>query len=224
MIRRPPRSTLFPYTTLFRAWGSSCRGRSRSPRWTPHEPPGGAARSRRAHTPPQAEGRSGLSPPPPAARCPRACPPRPSPAAPPSHRAPHRPAAESPFPQGLHPDTIPIVWGPAVQFNPFYPAGLSPGRTPGLRGARRIKAYSLGAKDMPSLEDEDLVLEILSDKGLRPERFSKQERRMGKTPDFRVFCGDVLVCYCEVKSIEEDTWLDKQLEAAAPGEIVGGGR
>lgn len=77
---------------------------------------------------------------------------------------------------------------------------------------------------MPSLEDEDLVLKILSDKGLRPERFSKQERRKGKTPDFRVFRGDALACYCEVKSIEEDTWLDEQLEAAAPGEIVGGGR
>src|SRR2546429_2004251 len=24
MIRRPPRSTLFPYTTLFRSWGSLC--------------------------------------------------------------------------------------------------------------------------------------------------------------------------------------------------------
>src|SRR2546429_4486197 len=24
MIRRPPRSTLFPYTTLFRSWGSHC--------------------------------------------------------------------------------------------------------------------------------------------------------------------------------------------------------
>src|SRR5947209_13474891 len=27
MIRRPPRSTLFPYTTLFRSRGSSCRSR-----------------------------------------------------------------------------------------------------------------------------------------------------------------------------------------------------
>src|SRR5258708_30703975 len=27
MIRRPPRSTLFPYTTLFRSWaGARCRG------------------------------------------------------------------------------------------------------------------------------------------------------------------------------------------------------
>src|SRR4249919_4079150 len=30
MIRRPPRSTLFPYTTLFRS-----NIRARSPRWTP---------------------------------------------------------------------------------------------------------------------------------------------------------------------------------------------
>src|SRR3712207_7566799 len=29
MIRRPPRSTLFPYTTLFRsAWGGNCSGSS----------------------------------------------------------------------------------------------------------------------------------------------------------------------------------------------------
>src|SRR5437588_12768980 len=26
MIRRPPRSTLFPYTTLFRSWWTSCSG------------------------------------------------------------------------------------------------------------------------------------------------------------------------------------------------------
>src|SRR2546427_9124113 len=33
MIRRPPRSTLFPYTTLFRSWGStSSRQANRSPR------------------------------------------------------------------------------------------------------------------------------------------------------------------------------------------------
>src|SRR2546429_6059903 len=33
MIRRPPRSTLFPYTTLFRSWNHSVsRPRTRSPR------------------------------------------------------------------------------------------------------------------------------------------------------------------------------------------------
>src|SRR5438105_11432033 len=35
MIRRPPRSTLFPYTTLFRSWAARAgRSVSRSPRWT----------------------------------------------------------------------------------------------------------------------------------------------------------------------------------------------
>src|SRR5438876_4984233 len=34
MIRRPPRSTLFPYTTLFRSRGRACRGRRR-----PRDPP-----------------------------------------------------------------------------------------------------------------------------------------------------------------------------------------
>src|SRR6185295_18257244 len=29
MIRRPPRSTLFPYTTLFRSWRTPCRASSR---------------------------------------------------------------------------------------------------------------------------------------------------------------------------------------------------
>src|SRR5262245_65784295 len=32
MIRRPPRSTLFPYTTLFRSWRAGSRGRH-APRW-----------------------------------------------------------------------------------------------------------------------------------------------------------------------------------------------
>src|SRR2546423_8068865 len=30
MIRRPPRSTLFPYTTLFRSWQSAVRPRART--------------------------------------------------------------------------------------------------------------------------------------------------------------------------------------------------
>lgn len=75
---------------------------------------------------------------------------------------------------------------------------------------------------MPSLEDEELVARLLAAKGLRAERFSKAERRQGKTPDFRVFKNDALKFFCEVKSVEEDTWLDKQLNVAAPGQIVGG--
>ncbi|MEI7843622.1 MAG: hypothetical protein WCI39_11400 [Gallionellaceae bacterium] len=75
---------------------------------------------------------------------------------------------------------------------------------------------------MPSLEDEDLVVDILTGKGLRAERFSKEERRRGKTPDFRVFQGETLKFFCEVKSVEDDTWLDGKLDAAIPGEVVGG--
>src|SRR2546426_5370947 len=33
MIRRPPRSTLFPYTTLFRSWISGSRVRSTQNQW-----------------------------------------------------------------------------------------------------------------------------------------------------------------------------------------------
>src|SRR2546430_9886204 len=36
MIRRPPRSTLFPYTTLFRSWQGPCRHQQ----WTPARPEG----------------------------------------------------------------------------------------------------------------------------------------------------------------------------------------
>lgn len=77
---------------------------------------------------------------------------------------------------------------------------------------------------MPSLEDEEVVVKLLDDKGLRAERYSKAERRQGKTPDFRVFHGEELKFLCEVKSVENDTWLDKKLDAATSGEIVGGFR
>src|SRR5256712_9040464 len=38
MIRRPPRSTLFPYTTLFRSSTMRRRSSSRPPRWTARSP------------------------------------------------------------------------------------------------------------------------------------------------------------------------------------------
>src|SRR2546428_3224242 len=44
MIRRPPRSTLFPYTTLFRSWMASPRvgGHDRACIWMGEEPQGTA--------------------------------------------------------------------------------------------------------------------------------------------------------------------------------------
>src|SRR5438477_8146564 len=51
MIRRPPRSTLFPYTTLFRSWSAtwqrhSCRKSSPWIPWTPS--PGAPSRDRKS--------------------------------------------------------------------------------------------------------------------------------------------------------------------------------
>src|SRR2546430_6997396 len=45
MIRRPPRSTLFPYTTLFRSHRAHVRHRARRSRAGPHHP--GEERGRR---------------------------------------------------------------------------------------------------------------------------------------------------------------------------------
>jgi hypothetical protein len=73
-------------------------------------------------------------------------------------------------------------------------------------------------------QNELVAAEFLTQRGLRAERFTKEEQRRGKTPDFRVFRADELACYCEVKSIDQDMWLDAQLAAAPPMTIVGGGR
>src|SRR2546426_9335041 len=58
MIRRPPRSTLFPYTTLFRswsrprrsAWSRHCRSSSASPAPSPSPPPSPRAGRSEEHT------------------------------------------------------------------------------------------------------------------------------------------------------------------------------
>jgi hypothetical protein len=57
---------------------------------------------------------------------------------------------------------------------------------------------------------------------LRPERFSKEEMRLGKTPDFRVFSDSDLAAYCEAKHVQHDDWLDEQLKEARPLQVVGG--
>src|SRR3712207_7965139 len=55
MIRRPPRSTLFPYTTLFRSGRGSLRGRGAAPRARPDtdgvEAPGLVPAGGRVHAP-----------------------------------------------------------------------------------------------------------------------------------------------------------------------------
>lgn len=46
----------------------------------------------------------------------------------------------------------------------------------------------------------------------------------GRTPDFRVVSGDRFAFFCEVKTAQEDEWLDRQIDEAPPGTLVGGAR
>lgn len=71
---------------------------------------------------------------------------------------------------------------------------------------------------------EQFAEQFLLSHSLRPEKFTKEERREGKTPDFRVFKGTDHVAYCEAKHVQHDEWLERQLEHAKPLETVGGMR
>jgi len=53
---------------------------------------------------------------------------------------------------------------------------------------------------------EQLVSDSLAKNDLRAERFTKVEMRERKTPDFRVFRGQELAFYCEVKEVARDDW------------------
>ena len=72
------------------------------------------------------------------------------------------------------------------------------------------------------LDGEARVCEYFTSRGLRVERFNKAEMKQGRTPDFRVFANDEFAFYCEVKTAQEDEWLDRQLDAAPPETLVGG--
>jgi hypothetical protein len=72
--------------------------------------------------------------------------------------------------------------------------------------------------------NESRAREFLIGRGFRVERFGKAETRVGKTPDFHVYQGDAFRFYCEVKGVDPDRWLDRLLDNAPPGQIVGGGR
>lgn len=75
-------------------------------------------------------------------------------------------------------------------------------------------------------DGEGRVQEYLTGAGLQVEHFSKAEIRQGqgRTPDFRVFANGELAFYCEVKTAQEDEWLNKQLAAAPPLTLAGGSR
>jgi len=76
----------------------------------------------------------------------------------------------------------------------------------------------------PKLDGEARVAQYLESLGLKTARYSKQEQRASRTPDFKVYSGESLALYCEVKTSQEDTWLDELLENVEPGTLVGGTR
>lgn len=94
----------------------------------------------------------------------------------------------------------------------------------GNLGRWRGSRYPTSEMSKAALDGERRVQTYLASFGLRNERFTKTEKRRGKTPDFRVFAGEQLAFYCEVKTAQEDDWLDRQLATALPLTPVGGSR
>jgi len=80
---------------------------------------------------------------------------------------------------------------------------------PGKGGCSRPGA-TLGQMSRARLDGESRGLEYLASMGFRVERFSKSEMQKSRTPDFRFFAEEGLAFYCEVKTAQEETWLDKQ--------------
>ena len=73
-------------------------------------------------------------------------------------------------------------------------------------------------------QGEQAAADFFAKRGLRVQRFSKEEIQRGKAPDFRVFRNKEFVMFCEVKHLQCDDWLYKRLDNAAPGQVVGGVR
>jgi hypothetical protein len=69
------------------------------------------------------------------------------------------------------------------------------------------------------VRDEELAAEFLTSRGIQAARV--EEDRFAKTPDFRLMKEGRLVAYCEVKTFEQDVWLEKMLAHAKPGELAG---
>jgi hypothetical protein len=78
--------------------------------------------------------------------------------------------------------------------------------------------------DMGLNQGEQAAADFFAKCGLYLQRFSKEEIRCGKTPDFRVFRNNEFVMFCEAKHLQCDDWLDKPSENATSGEIVDGVR
>jgi hypothetical protein len=68
---------------------------------------------------------------------------------------------------------------------------------------------------------EQFVAEFLARCGLSAGTFSARDRSRSKTPDFKVFKEKQLVFYCEVKSKDEERWLEDLMRQASPRHLAG---
>jgi hypothetical protein len=71
---------------------------------------------------------------------------------------------------------------------------------------------------------ETPVFEYWARLGVSATRFEKAEMRHGRTPDFLVMYGDSLALFSEVKTVQEDDWLDRRIGEAPPGTSAGASR
>jgi hypothetical protein len=73
-------------------------------------------------------------------------------------------------------------------------------------------------------EGEQAAADFFAKRGLRVQRFTKEEIRRGKTPELRVFRNTELVMFCEAKHLQCDDWFYKRLDNPTAGQIMGGVR
>lgn len=69
-------------------------------------------------------------------------------------------------------------------------------------------------------KSESSARDFLEEQNLRCGRFTRDEMSQGKTPDFKVFLGENMVMYCEVKEIREDDRVDQLLDEHPSGTTV----
>jgi hypothetical protein len=72
------------------------------------------------------------------------------------------------------------------------------------------------------MKSEERIMTFLSKYEFSVERFTQQEMRNRKTPDYRVTRSGKLFGFCEVKDTEKDKWLYNCLINAKQGENAGG--
>jgi hypothetical protein len=115
------------------------------------------------------------------------------------------------------------------EFTPEDRAVFAAARKETWQKARKAKVHATVAANEKS--DLKLVEDYFFTRYIHAERYAKDETRVEgqRTPDFRLFRDAALAGHCEVKSPQEDTWIDDELAEKAFNEpdrvhVAGGSR